>query len=162
MTLPLRNGEQATVVPPSPGASSPAVRSVMQGNSKRGTRPERALRSALHARGLRFRIDLKIGDGRSAPRPDVVFQRAKVAVFVDGCYWHSCPDHGTTVATNGAYWSAKLARNRRRDAENNEALERLGWLVIRVWEHDDVDRAAEAISAAVHYALQLDTGRPAS
>jgi DNA mismatch endonuclease (patch repair protein) len=121
----------------------------MQANKKRDTRPERALRSALHGRGLRYRTDMKLGEGRSAPRPDVVFTRAKIAVFLDGCYWHGCPEHGVSPKTNSDYWSAKIARNRARDAENTRMLESGGWLVMRVWEHEDPAEAAALIESVI-------------
>jgi DNA mismatch endonuclease, patch repair protein len=120
----------------------------MAGNS-RETRPERALRSELHRRGLRFRLGVRIGSGRSAPRPDVVFPAQKVAVFLDGCYWHGCPDHGTRPRTNSGYWDAKLAANRSRDARHNVLLEASGWRVFRVWEHEDPAAAAAKIESAV-------------
>lgn len=137
------------VIPSPPPASNAGVRAVMVGNRKRDTRPERALRSALHARGLRYRTDLKIGEGRSAPRPDVAFTRAKVAVFIDGCFWHGCPEHGTSPRTNSDYWSAKIARNRERDDENARALRDAGWVVIRVWEHDDIEESADMVESVV-------------
>jgi DNA mismatch endonuclease (patch repair protein) len=137
------------VIPTPPPPSSESARAVMIGNRKRDTRPERALRSALHARGLRYRIDYKIGKGRTAPRPDVCFTRARVAVFVDGCFWHGCPRHGIQPKTNSHYWRAKLGRNRVRDAANNAALETEGWRVIRVWEHEDPHEAAAMIELAV-------------
>jgi DNA mismatch endonuclease (patch repair protein) len=121
----------------------------MAGNRKRDTGPERALRSALHSRGLRYRVDFKIGSGRSAPRPDIAFTRARVAVFVDGCFWHGCPKHGVSPTTNSAYWSAKLARNRSRDVENVRVLEDAAWVVLRFWEHDDPEAAAALIDAVV-------------
>jgi len=137
------------VIPAPPPASSDAVRAVMVGNRKRDTRPKRALRSALHARGLRFRTDLKIGSGRSAPRPDIALTRARVAVFMDGCFWHGCPEHGVQPTVNSRHWSAKLARNRERDTANTAALEAEGWRVIRVWEHDDSESATTLIEKAV-------------
>lgn len=145
------SGREVTgaTLPPAPPASTDAARRVMQGNRRSDTRPEKALRSELHRRGLRFRIDLKVGTGRSAPRPDVVFPRALVAIYVDGCFWHACPVHGVEPRTNSDYWRAKLARNVARDARNREALEREGWLVIRVWEHEDPRDAADRIAAAV-------------
>jgi DNA mismatch endonuclease (patch repair protein) len=82
-------------------------------------------------------------------RVDVVFTRVRVAVFIDGCFWHSCPEHGTSPEVNTEYWAAKLARNRERDARNNEALEAAGWHVVRVWEHEDPEVAAARIAAAV-------------
>src|SRR5262245_55833621 len=105
----------------------------MLANRRRNTRPEVRLRSALHGHGLRYRVDHKIGSGRSAPRPDVVFTQARVAVFVDGCFWHGCPEHGTQPRTNSDYWRAKLARNRQRDEANTAMLESQGWSVVRVW-----------------------------
>jgi DNA mismatch endonuclease (patch repair protein) len=121
----------------------------MQGNVRRDTRPERALRSALHRLGLRYRVDLKLGTGRSAPRPDVAFTRARVAVFVDGCFWHGCPEHGVQPRANATYWNAKVARNKGRDARNDAALEALGWRVVRVWEHEDPGVAAAMIERVV-------------
>ncbi len=136
-------------VPKSPAASTEAVRAVMVGNRKRDTRPELALRSALHGRGLRYRVDLKLGAVRSAPRPDIAFTRVRVAVFVDGCFWHGCPEHGTSPRINESYWSAKIARNQQRDAENDARLRNLGWVVMRVWEHEETERAADAVEEMV-------------
>lgn len=118
------------------------MRAVMQGNRARDSSPETRLRSELHRAGLRFRLHRKIGSGRSAPRPDVVFPRERVALFLDGCFWHSCPAHGTKPGTNSEYWHAKLERNRARDARNTQTLLAAGWLVIRVWEHEDPHDAA--------------------
>jgi len=122
----------------------------MKGNRKRDTRPERALRSALHAAGSRFRIDYPIvaGTGRSI-RADVAFTRQKVAVFLDGCFWHCCPEHGTSPRSNSGYWQAKLARNVERDREVDERLHGAGWAVIRVWEHESPNDAAASIRAIV-------------
>jgi DNA mismatch endonuclease (patch repair protein) len=121
----------------------------MIGNRSQNTRPELALRSRLHRLGLRFRVDRRIGEGRSAPRPDVVFPSQKVAVFLDGCFWHGCPKHGTRPRTNRVYWDAKITANRARDARQNAALEAEGWLVLRVSEHDAPDEAAARIAAFV-------------
>ena len=96
------------------------------------TSAEKMIRSALHARGLRFRLHRRI-EGVSV---DILFPGPKVAVFVDGCFWHSCPQHGTTPKTNQDYWLPKLEKNRERDERQSEALRRAGWQVIRVWEHD--------------------------
>ena len=132
-------------LPPPPRASTSAVRVVMQGNRRRDTKAELRLRSALHRLGLRFRVDRQIGSGRGAPRPDIAFVRPLLAVFVDGCFWHACPEHGTQPRSNTSYWTAKIARNRVRDAANTQALEALGWGVVRVWEHEDPEVAARAI-----------------
>lgn len=121
----------------------------MVANSRKNTRPELALRSELHRRGLRYRLNRLIVAGDHATRPDVVFPRERIAVFLDGCYWHGCPEHGTQPRTNSDYWSAKIARNRARDERNNAALASSGWRVIRVWEHEDPTAAADPIEAAV-------------
>ena len=135
----------ATIVPKAPSASSPAVRAAMQGNRKRDTRPELALRSELHRRGYRYRIDKKPLETLRC-RADIVFRRQKVAVFVDGCFWHGCPDHGTNPKTNAPYWSAKIARNMERDRLNDAELREAGWTVVRVWEHELAANAAGKIA----------------
>jgi DNA mismatch endonuclease (patch repair protein) len=86
----------------------------MRANRRRDTGPERRIRSLLHQRGLRYRVDYRVGHRRGAPRPDIAFTRLKLAVFIDGCFWHGCPEHGRVPATNGAYWGPKLARNAER------------------------------------------------
>jgi DNA mismatch endonuclease (patch repair protein) len=113
------------------------------------TGPERALRSALHRKGLRFRVQrpLHFDTRRKA---DIVFVRARIAVFVDGCFWHSCPEHATYPKANKQFWREKLRRNRERDAETDSHLAADGWLVIRVWEHEDSVAAAERVASAVH------------
>ena len=157
-----RFGQDGVVdaLPKAPVASTPAVRAVMQGNRKRGTRPERLLRSALTRRRLRYRLHLKIGSGPSAPRPDIVFARQKVAVFVDGCFWHGCPSHGVRPRTNPTYWNAKILRNQARDQANTDLLATLGWQVIRVWEHEDPEVAADRICAVL--GAGASWSRPAS
>lgn len=122
----------------------------MLANKRAGTKPERILRSELHRRGLRFRKDYRLDLGTARPRPDIVFTRAKVAVFVDGCFWHSCPSHrGKLPKTNADFWSAKLARTVERDRQHDETLRAAGWTVIRVWEHTTVEEAANLIEATV-------------
>jgi DNA mismatch endonuclease (patch repair protein) len=106
-----------------------------------GTTPELALRRELHRRGMRFRVNLAGLPGR----PDLAFTRARLAVFVDGCFWHRCPEHGVLPKHNGAWWLAKLNRNVERDREKDAALAALGWLVVHVWEHEDVCAAADRI-----------------
>src|SRR5690242_15791728 len=116
-----------------PAASSAAVRAVMKGNRGSDTRPEVALRSALHRRGLRFRKNWPAAPGLRC-RADIAFVSARILVFVDGCFWHSCPIHGAVPRTNHAYWREKLARNVRRDEELRRQLSQRGWQVVRVWE----------------------------
>ena len=121
----------------------------MLGNKRRDTKPEVALRSALHAAGLRFRKDYRLDLDGVRFRPDVVFTRAKVAVFVDGCFWHSCPTHGTRPTRNADYWLPKLERNVERDREQNAALAAHGWRSLRIWEHEPVAIAAQRVIEAV-------------
>jgi DNA mismatch endonuclease, patch repair protein len=116
---------------------------------KRDTGPELSLRRELHRRGLRYRVDVAPLSQAPRRRADVVFRSAKVAVFVDGCFWHGCPDHGVRPATNAAWWAAKLARTADRDRETAALLARDGWRVVRVWEHEDAGAAAAAIDALV-------------
>lgn len=129
-------------------ASSPAIRRTMQSNRSLDTRPEIALRSALHRLGLRFRKNLPISTTRGfKARPDVVFTRARIAVFVDGCFWHRCPEHATSPKRNGDFWKAKLDANVKRDRIVDRALKADGWQPIRVWEHESPAQAAAAIKA---------------
>lgn len=106
------------------------------------------LRAALHARGLRYRLDQPIVPGRRR-RVDIVFRPARVAVYVDGCFWHCCPDHGTIPRNNRAWWTEKLAANVARDRDTDRELQDAGWQVIRIWEHEDVDEAADRVERAV-------------
>jgi DNA mismatch endonuclease (patch repair protein) len=110
-----------------------------------GTKPEVALRSALHRRGFRFRKDLRFDVGGVKVRPDVVFTARKVAVFVDGCFWHCCPIHGREPARNKWYWSPKLARNVERDRAADAALSAAGWNVVRAWEHENLDSVVDRV-----------------
>lgn len=121
----------------------------MQSNTRRDTKPELRLRSALHAAGLRYRVDYPPLAGLRR-RADVAFTRQRVAVFMDGCYWHGCPDHGPRrFGTNSEFWTGKIAANRARDADTNARLEAEGWLVLRFWEHDDPIAAAGDVAEAV-------------
>ncbi|MGE7385419.1 very short patch repair endonuclease [Streptomyces sp. NPDC004126] len=134
--------------PPGSWASSPGNRRSMLGNRSRDTSPERALRSLVHARGLRYRVAAK-------PLPkmrrtaDLVFGPTKVAVFVDGCFWHGCPQHFVPPKTNPDYWSEKISGNVRRDRETDDRLAAEGWLVLRFWEHEAAGDCAAAVWDAV-------------
>lgn len=140
-------------------ASSPAVRSVMRANRGRDTRPELRVRSLLHAAGIRYRVDARpLPDRRT--RADVVFTRAKVAVFIDGCFWHGCPDHLRPPRTNVEFWADKIAGTRGRDSDADAALARAGWLVLRFWEHEEPVRVAEAIEEAVGRRRREAAGPP--
>ena len=125
-----------------PRPSSGAVSAVMRGNKKVDTRPEIAVRRLLHAEGLRYRVNYPIVTGAIRVRPDVVLTRSRIAVFIDGCFWHGCPEHGTRPRVNARYWKAKLARNRARDALVSSALQAAGWVVIRAWEHEPAPAVA--------------------
>jgi DNA mismatch endonuclease, patch repair protein len=120
----------------------------MQSNKSRDTRPELALRSAVHALGLRYRVSTKplVGLRRTA---DLVFTRAKVAVFLDGCFWHGCPAHHTVAKANAGFWAEKVRGNRARDRDTDERLTAAGWVSVRIWEHEDPVEAAQRVAAAV-------------
>lgn len=120
----------------------------MARTGRKDTKPEVELRRALHARGLRFRIDRAVLPDRRR-RADIVFGPAKVAVFVDGCFWHGCPDHATWPKANDAYWREKIETNRQRDRDTDERLRAIGWEPVRVWEHEPIEEAAERVAAVV-------------
>jgi len=119
----------------------------MKNQRRRDTKPEAALRSELWRRGLRYRVDVKVVGRRR--RVDIAFTRARVAVFVDGCFWHRCPEHGSIPKANRAWWTEKLEANERRDRNTDTELIAAGWLVIRIWEHEDPVEAADRVEAAV-------------
>lgn len=108
------------------------------------TSPEIALRQALHARRVRFRLHVPV-PGMPRRKIDIAMTRRRIAVMVDGCFWHACPQHATHPQRNSAWWARKLADNVRRDRETTARLESAGWTVIRVWEHEDPEEAAERI-----------------
>ncbi|MFY7064677.1 very short patch repair endonuclease [Nocardiopsis changdeensis] len=131
-------------LPPSSKASSREVRAVMLANRGRDTKPEMALRSLLHAKGLRYRVDASPLKGVRR-RADVIFPKDKVAIFVDGCFWHGCSQHLRPAKKNAEAWAAKIEGNKVRDADTNELLRAAGWTVIRFWEHEDSKRAADTV-----------------
>ncbi len=124
------------------------VRARMSKQRSRDTEIEVALRRELHRLGLRYRVHRR--PVRAVRREaDVVFGPAKVAVFVDGCFWHGCPEHGTWPKRNGEFWRAKIEGNRARDADTDRVLDEAGWLAVRVWEHEDPVVAASRVREAV-------------
>lgn len=138
-------------------ASSSGVRASMQSNRGRDTGPELALRSAVHALGLRYRVSARpLKDLRRTA--DLVFTRARVAVFLDGCFWHGCPVHHTVAVTNAEFWADKVSGNVARDRDTDERLRAAGWICIRVWEHEDPREAAIRVRDAVLDRLTSQTG----
>lgn len=130
-----------------PSASSATALRRMQNQRRRDTAAELAVRRAVWSHGLRYRVDVAPVGGRR--RADLVFTRAKVAVYVDGCFWHSCPIHATVPKTNRKWWQSKLAANRKRDADTDRRLAAAGWVAIRVWEHEKPNEAACRIASIV-------------
>lgn len=128
-----------------PVASSLIVRERMMRQRQRDTQPELAIRKRLHRLGLRYRVDFKIPGLRR--RADIAFPRRRVAVFIDGCFWHCCPEHGTLPKSNRTWWRQKLRANVARDRETDTVLSREGWTVVRIWEHEE---AASASGRVVH------------
>ena len=135
-------------------ATSDATRKSMQANKSQNTGPEMALRHELFRRGLRYRVGV-------APLPgvrrtvDIVFPRAKVAVLVDGCFWHGCPEHHRLPKNHSEYWNTKVTRNAERDKATTQLLENAGWHVIRLWEHEPVAEMADLVQRAVEEQLAL-------
>lgn len=130
----------------------------MERQRRRDTAPELALRRALHAMGLRYRVDARLPLPGLRRTADLLFPGPRVAVFVDSCFWHACPEHGTWPKGNGAWWRQKLETNRRRDADTSARLVEAGWLPLRVWEHEAPQDAAIRVRDAV---VARGSGRPA-
>lgn len=126
----------------------PALSSKMAHLARRHTAPEMAVRRALHAAGARYRVQFPL-PGNRRRTIDIAFPRARVAVFIDGCFWHGCPAHGVQPRTNEEWWSWKIARNRDRDADSTRTLESQGWRVLRVWEHEDPEVVRDAVMREV-------------
>lgn len=123
--------------------------------ARRDTSPEIALRRQLHARGLRFRVQLKV-PGNNRRTIDVAFTRPRLAVYMDGCFWHGCPEHGRRPHTNSEWWDWKLARNKARDRSTDSELRDAGWEVLRFWEHEDPALAADAVLSHYHDLIHRD------
>lgn len=136
-------------VVPYPEPTDAAATKIGKANIRSGTKPEVRLRSALHRRGHRFRKDHLLRVGTVRVRPDIVFTRWRVAVFVDGCFWHGCPDHQHVPKSNRSYWVPKLAANVERDHLVNTVLTDHGWSVLRLWEHVDLVEAVHVVEAVL-------------
>src|SRR5262245_60414928 len=133
-----------------PQASSADVRRRMQATRRRDTPGELAVRTALRSLGFRYRVDVTLPGTRR--RADIAFAQAKLAVFVDGCFWHGCPEHGTWPKANASWWREKIETNRSRDRDTDAKLKAEGWTVLRFWAHDDAAVAARAIARALKHA----------
>lgn len=129
-------------------ASYPRSRTMSAVRSS-NTTPERLLRAALHRAGVRFRLGQTVQLDTRTVRPDLVFRQRRVAVFVDGCFWHRCPEHFRMPASNIEYWKPKIARNVSRDSQTDSELRDAGWAVIRIWEHEDPREAGERVRSAL-------------
>jgi DNA mismatch endonuclease, patch repair protein len=156
MTVILRTAEQrgstvAGVVSEPVTPSSVGVSRRMSSQRSRDTAPEVSIRKLLHARGLRFRVAWPV-PGLKRRTIDIAFTRVRIAVFVDGCFWHVCPVHATSPAANGAWWTDKLTKNQARDLATNAHLAQQGWRVMRIWEHEVPAEAAAKIIAEVQAA----------
>ena len=131
-----------------PPASSERVRRQMSLQRTTGTAPERAVRAELHRRGLRYRLHRRLVDGVRR-NVDIVFGPTRVAVMIDGCFWHSCPQHATQPKAHAEWWREKLSRNVERDRQTDRLLTADGWLVLRFWEHQNPTKVADTIEEHV-------------
>ena len=151
---------KVTVMPDTdtPSASSPAARDRMRQIHQKCTGPEIALRLAIHKLGLRFFTNRPPipGDRRTA---DIIFPGIRLAVYMDGCFWHGCPSHGSTPKTNGPWWAAKIENNKHRDLDTERRLRDAGWIVLRFWEHDDPYASALRVQDVVRSLRSLKSGR---
>lgn len=134
----------------SPGGALSAKMSTL---ARRDTAPELALRRELHRRGLRYRIQFKV-PGNNRRRIDIAFTRTRLAVYVDGCFWHGCPEHHVHPRANSEWWAWKVDRNRARDLDTDRELHKAGWTSVRVWEHEDPDEAANRVELAYRTLLR--------
>ena len=128
--------------------SSQAASKRMAATGQRDTLPELELRRRLHKMGFRYRVDLPVLD-KPRRRADLAFIKARVAVFVDGCFWHGCREHGSWPKSNAQFWREKIEANRRRDIDTNQRMESQGWTVIRIWEHECPGEAALKVARVV-------------
>ena len=129
-----------------PAASSGTVRSRMSRQKRKDTEAEMSVRRILHARGLRYRVDVRPVPELRA-RGDIVWSGLRLIVFIDGCFWHGCPDHATRPRANAEWWAEKLDNNIRRDRRTDSELRKRGWTVLRFWEHENPEDVADVICA---------------
>lgn len=150
-----------STVPPSPPASSEGARRTMLANRRKDTSIELAVRRLLHGAGARYRVDFAPDPTDRRRRADIVFTAAKVAVFLDGCFWHGCPEHYVEPKSNLEYWRPKISRNIARDLETKSRLEMRGWSVLRFWEHETPQDIADAVLREVASRRARAAPRPA-
>lgn len=131
---------------PYPKPTSAAVTAVMKANKRSNTKPEVAIRAVLHKIGYRFRKDLLIRTTKGTCRPDIVFKKVKLAIFIDGCFWHLCPEHGHIPKSNINYWEPKLRKNKERDEADTRLLTDNGWAVLRLWEHVTIKESIKIVA----------------
>ncbi|MFF9173758.1 very short patch repair endonuclease [Streptomyces sp. NPDC014793] len=141
--------------------SSAAVSARMSRQGSRDTTPEIAVRRLLHASGLRYRVNVPV-PGMSRRTIDIVFGKHKIAVFMDGCFWHGCPEHATHPKANAEWWRAKLDKNMARDIQTTEHLTAAGWTVLRFWEHESAEDVARRIASSVAAGRSRPEGRAKS
>lgn len=134
---------------PAPPPSSAAAARTMRANRRRDTAPELAVRRALHARGLRFLVDVPVPGTSRRRRADVLLRGARIALFVDGCFWHSCPRHQHLPRANREWWTRKMASIVRRDRDTDRQVRAAGWMPVRVWEHEPAALVAGRVRALV-------------
>lgn len=120
----------------------------MKGNRRRDTSPEIAVRRILHGMGMRYRVDYSLPFDRRR-KADIAFTGVRVAVFIDGCFWHGCPEHYVAPKAHQEYWANKVRGNRARDCDTTERLREQGWVVVRFWEHESPAEVARAVHAVV-------------
>lgn len=137
-------------------ATSAASTLRMRKQRRRDTSCEMALRREMFRRGFRYRVDVVLPFNQRR-RADMVFSRSHVAVFVDGCFWHACEQHGTWPQANKEWWRAKLLHNRARDTATDAALNATGWTVVRIWEHEDVGAAAARVVDALQRSREVNS-----
>jgi DNA mismatch endonuclease (patch repair protein) len=135
-----------------PVPSSAGVSERMSRAPRRDTAPEMAIRREAHRRGLRYRVDAPV-PGMPRRRADMLFTTTRIAVFVDGCFWHSCPQHTSIPRANHDWWVAKLRRNTERDRETDDHLATLGWTALRFWEHEDAMQVVDVVERTVRQRL---------
>lgn len=138
----------AAKVPPHPGACTPEVSARMSAFPRRDTLPELALRRLLHSSGYRYRVHYPV-PSRRRRTVDIAFTRYRIAIFVDGCFWHGCPEHGTLPVSNREWWDRKIQVTRLRDVDTADSLGTAGWVVLRFWEHEAPEDMAARVRAAL-------------